>query len=186
MDKLLCNKCGSENRTNSKYCSQCGFELPRTNLLNEVVHSSDAKKEGRNKKNQLLGSVVGIVITGLTYFAVQQIFFKAPSFDKMMMMEASEFNKTCPIMIDQLTRLDNAIAMPNKTFQYNYTLIGIDKSQVIIDTLKKYLEPGILNNVKTNPDLEKQREHNTTMVYYYKDEHGEFVHKYIVTPDMYE
>jgi ribosomal protein L40E len=186
MDKLHCNNCGGENKINAKYCSQCGYEIPRPDKGSEERNPSGAKKEAGNKKKQLLGSIVGMVAFALAYFAVQQRFFKPPSYDKIMMLEASELNKTCPIMVDQFTRLDNAVALPNKTFQYNYTLIGIDKSQLNPDTLKKYMEPGILNNIKTNPDLKMQREHKTTMIYYYKDEKGVFVHKFIITPDMYK
>ncbi len=34
---------------------------------------------------------------------------------------ASEINKSCPMMIDKETQFDNALAMPGKVFQYNYT-----------------------------------------------------------------
>ena len=89
-------------------------------------------------------------------------------------------------MIDQYTRLDNTVAFPNKSFQYNYTLINMDKSEVNLDTVKKYIEPGIINNVKTNPDLKIYRENNTTMIYNYRDKNGVFVLKIAVTPEMYK
>lgn len=141
--------------------------------------------ETKDKKKKTIGMVVGIIAFGLSYFAVQQIFFKPPSFDKVMMQAASELNKTCPIMVDEYTRLDNAVALPDNIFQYNYTLVNITKEEVNLDTVKKYIEPGIINNVKTNPDLKIYRDKKTTMSYYYKDKNGEFVHKFSVTPDQY-
>jgi hypothetical protein len=185
MDKIYCNKCGAENKANAKYCFQCGYELPKTAPVKEEYGLIETKQRSfMNKK--IMGGVLGVVLAALSSFAVQQIFFRVPSYDKIMMKEASELNKSCPVMVDKITRLDNAVALPNKTFQYNYTLIGIDQSQLSVDTLKKYLEPQILNNVRTNPDMKKQRENKVTLVYYYKDEKGQFIHKYVVTPDMYK
>jgi hypothetical protein len=88
-------------------------------------------------------------------------------------------------MVDQDTRLDNAVALPGNVFQYNYTLVNLEKSEVNIDTVKKYIEPGIINNVKTSPDLKAYRDNKVTMAYYYKDKNGVFVLKISVTPDMY-
>lgn len=141
--------------------------------------------EDQNKRKITIGTVVGIITFGLAYFGVQQVFFKEATFDKAMMEAASELNKTCPIMVDQHTRLDNAAALPNNIFQYNYTLINLNKSEVNIDTVKKYIEPGLINNVKTNPDLKVYRDNKVTMAYNYRDKNGIFVLKINVTPDLY-
>src|SRR5688572_1527845 len=117
-----------------------------------------------NKLKKTFGVIVGVITFGLAYFGAQQM-FKAPSFDKAMMEAASELNKTCPIMVDQDTRLDNAVALPGNIFQYNYTLVNYEKSELNIDTVKKYIEPGLINSVKTNPDLE--RKNKVTMAYNY-------------------
>ena len=137
-----------------------------------------------NKLKKTFGVIVGVITFGLAYFGAQQM-FKAPSFDKAMMEAASELNKTCPIMVDQDTRLDNAVALPGNIFQYNYTLVNYEKSEVNIDTVKKYIEPGLINSVKTNPDLEIQRMNKVTMAYNYRDKNGVFVLKISVTPDLY-
>jgi hypothetical protein len=187
MMTITCNNCQTDNLDNSKYCKSCGYELPKND-----THNVDEKVgvEVENKKNtmskKILGTIIGVLVFFLTYYAVQYFFFQPPSFDKAMMSAASELNKTCPIMIDQYTRLDNAMALPNNSFQYNYTLINIDKSEVNLDTVKKYIEPNIINNVKTNPDLKIYRENKTTMIYNYRDKNGVFVVKIAVTPEMYK
>ena len=38
---------------------------------------------------------------------------------------SDEINKTCPKMIDKETRLDNSVALSNRTIQYNYTLLNL-------------------------------------------------------------
>ena len=103
-----------------------------------------------------------------------------------MVEVASEINKSCPMMIDQVTRLDNAIALPGNSIQYNYTLINIEAADISADSLKKYMEPGIINGIKTNPDLKIYRDKKTTMVYNYRDKNGVFLMRFSVTPEMYE
>ena len=138
-----------------------------------------------NKRKVAIGAIFGILFFGISYFGVQQIFFKAPTFDKVMMQNASELNKNCPIMIDKYTKLDNVIALPNNTFQYNYTLVDIIKAEVNSDTIRKYIEPGIMNYVKTNPEMKIFRDNKTTINYYYKDKNGVFVLNITVTPEIY-
>ena len=63
---------------------------------------------------------------------VQQFAFDKPTFDKVMMESASELNKSCLVMVDKDTRLDNVIALPDNIFQYNYTLVNIEKKTLDI------------------------------------------------------
>lgn len=138
-----------------------------------------------NKKidfKSLAGISVGIVVMVL----VQQFFFKSPSFDKQMMQVAGELNKTCPIMVDAETRLDNTVALPDKIFTYNYTLINQVKDSINVEELKKYLTPIITNNMKTNPIMKFYRDNKITMSYYYKDKQGVFLLSIDVTPVQYQ
>jgi len=142
-------------------------------------------KELSNKQNRIK-TIIGVAV-GVTVMILIQLFvFKTESFDKQMMKAASEINKMCPIMVDKETRLDNAIALPNNVFQYNYTLINIEKDNINISELKEYLKPNILNTIKTNPDLKSFREHKTTMSYNYKDKNNVFLFKLSFTPEQYK
>ena len=108
-----------------------------------------------------------------------------PSFDTILAAAASEVNKSCPMMVDKETRLDNAVSFPGPTFQYNYTLVNYVKDSINADQLQKALQPGILNNVKSNPDLKIYRDHKVTMVYAYNDKNKVFITKINITPEMY-
>jgi hypothetical protein len=186
MEKVTCTNCGAENRSTNKYCTDCGFELPK--IKTEEISNSvqQPTKQSKEKKKKILTTVVYFVFFFGAYFTVQQIFFKPPSIDKLLMKTASEINKSCPFMVDQFTRLDNAMAMSDNSFQYTYTIVNLDKSQVNLDTAKKYIFPVLLNNLKTSPDMKFARDNNLTMIYYYRDPKGVFVVKYTVTPDMYK
>ena len=186
MERINCPNCSADNLANSKYCSRCGQTLPTITIQSppDNIIQPTIVAQGKNKKSLI--SIAGIIVFGLSYFAVQHFFFKPASFDKAMMAAASELNKTCPIMVDQETRLDNAVALPDNAFQYNYTLVNMENTEVNPDTLKKYIEPGIINNVKTSPDLKIYRDNKTTMLYNYRDKNGVFILKLSVTPEMYQ
>ncbi|MFT5337058.1 MAG: hypothetical protein ACI9YL_001060 [Luteibaculaceae bacterium] len=145
------------------------------------------KNRTNNKmdKKKVLGMLVGAAAFLIAYFAVQQVFFKPPTFDKQMMQIASELNKSCPMMVDAATQLDNAIALPENTFQYNYTLVSMEIETVDISELKNYLEPIILNTIKTNPDLKIFRDNEVIMAYNYKDRSGKHLFKLSFKPGNY-
>jgi len=177
-----CDKCGCERNTaNAKYCCECGYELPKP-MIEEVIVSEPVKKIDTKK---LIGIIVGAITFFIAYFLVQQLFFNTSSFDRALMEAASEINKSCPIMMDSETRLDNTITLPPKIFQYNYTLVNYSKET--IDTLyfKNYLEPTIKNFVRTNPDMKFQRDNKVTISYYYKDKEGNYLFTIFVTPEDY-
>jgi hypothetical protein len=185
MEKVNCSNCGADNSTKARYCSNCGYELPK--ITNDFI-SSDVQQERllkpRNNKNYI-GIVVGVAFFAIAYFGTQKLFFNSGSIDKEMMNVANEINKSCPMMIDSETRLDNTVAMPDKVFQYNYTLVNLDKSQVDTVSAKKYLETNIVNQVKTNPQMKYQRDHQWILNYLYKDKNGIYLLMINVTPDKY-
>ncbi len=137
-------------------------------------------------KKKVIGMITGATAFLIAYFAVQQVFFKSPTFDKQMMQIASELNKSCPIMVDAETQLDNAVALPDNIFQYNYTLVSMERVTVEISELENYLQPIILNNIKTNPDLKTFRDNDVIMAYNYKDKNGEHLFKLTFKPENYK
>ncbi len=141
------------------------------------------EKSKNNKKtiNTIIGLAVGLIVA----FLVKQFVFAPPSFDKVMMQAASTINESCPIMVDQDTRLDNAIALPDNILQYNYTLVNWIKDSIDLKAFEDYMRPMILNNVKTNPDLKIYRDNKTTMAYNYTDMNGEFIIKISISADQY-
>ncbi len=89
-------------------------------------------------------------------------------------------------MIDQETQLDNTIALPDNSFQYNLTLINMEKADVDIKALEENIKPGILNSVRTNPDMKMMRDQDVTLMYDYKDKNKDYLFKLTITPDQYK
>jgi len=136
--------------------------------------------------NNLLKKTVGILaIFGLVYI-VYFLFVRKASFDDNLKEIALELNKTCPKMIDKETRLDNALAIKGNIFQYNYTLLNILKDSMDIELYKASVEPSIVNNVITNPDLETFRKNKITLIYNFKDEQNNHITRIIVGPKKYK
>jgi mannitol-specific phosphotransferase system IIBC component len=137
------------------------------------------------KKKFNIQVIVGIITTAIVSIIVQQYFFKTPSYDEAIKKAATEINKTCPLMVDTETRLDSVEAF-GRTLQYNYTLVNMEKVSVDTTDLKNFLEPTILNNIKTSPELKYYRDCNATLAYLYLDKNKQRMLKISITPDRYK
>ena len=51
--------------------------------------------------------------------------------------------------------------------------------------LARYLKPRIRSNVRVNPEMKVQRDHQVTMVFHYRDRNGDFVTRIELAPDEY-
>jgi hypothetical protein len=135
-----------------------------------------------NKKLMIFGA---ILLCALLFVAVHVLFFKYSSPDKDVLKFTKEMNKHCPTMIDLETRLDQVNALADNTLHFNYTLIYRDKDSLAIDNLKTFMEPVILNKIKTSPALSKYLDKNLTWIYSYNDKNGDFIFKITYTPDKF-
>lgn len=210
---LRCNTCGHHNEIKTEhltFCSNCKKKLDNnffdwhqrnsnksyhdfkqsvcTPDRQPVIENIQPKFKVSKTLKILFGAILGVAFYfSLKYYTEESIvrYIQSITYDTVMMTAASEINKSCPIMIDSETRLDNAISLPNNVFQYNYTLINMLKKNIDIKSIKNQLEPSVINFVKTNPDMEIQRNNKTTINYYYKDKSGVYLFTISVSPDKY-
>ena len=138
-----------------------------------------------NNKN-IIGMIFGAAAFLIVYLAVQQVFFKPISFENQIREMANELNKSCPIMVDSETQLNNAMVLNDNTFEYNYTLVNMGRAELDIEALESYLQPIILNNIKTSPDLKIFRDNEITMAYNYKDKNGEQLFRIVFEAENYK
>jgi hypothetical protein len=207
---LKCNKCGHLNPVKTEYmtfCSFCSKKLDNNYFdwikvnpdktfddFKQIICTSelsDTPKSLSKSKTKSLKYWIGFALVAILA-AIGQLggekitgFLRKPLFDKEMMAYASELNKSCPVMIDNATRFDNAMALPGNIFQYNYTLVSMVKDSLNIEKLKNYIEPTIINFVKSNPDMKTVRDHRSTLNYYYKDRTGIYLFTVTVKPEQY-
>ena len=109
--------------------------------------------------------------------------------DEELRNMANEINAQCPMTIDQDTRLDNAIALQGKTFQYNYTLVNYAKSALTaeqIQSIEDAMRPSILNILKSSSQLKELRDNNVTFKYLYRSNDGYELMILTFTPSDYK
>jgi len=185
MEKIQCDKCGADNFNSSKYCSSCGYELPKT-IVTDTPQEKPAKAKKKMTMAQIVGIIVGVATASLASMFVQKCVFPKPDIDKVMVETVNTINKTFPMMIDADTRIDNAMALPNKTILYNYSLVNYENGMIDTVMTKNTLEPNIINNIKTSPEMKYHRDNNVTFQYRYKDKNGNYMFSIIVTPEQYK
>ncbi len=184
MDTKACEHCGKANPASYKYCSECGYELPKAAITQ--VEEPKAEKGKWNNKNKVV-LLVSFAVAFILFFYVGQHFATQYfSIDKNMLKMASALNESCPVMVDSETRLDNTMAMKDKVFTYYYTLVNIDKNEVDPAQMKATIQPRIINIVSTNPDMQAMRDLGVTFKYSYKDKNGVFLFEISVGPDQYQ
>ncbi|HET8855695.1 MAG TPA: hypothetical protein VFM60_07210 [Salinimicrobium sp.] len=142
---------------------------------------------GKKRIAQLgIGTVIFAVTFVISYFAVQFLFFDNGNPAAKMKEAAADINANSPQLVDQFTRLDSVTAVADKSFRYHYTLFQYSKEEINLDTVNKYVRPGIIERVKTHPEMEFFRENEIIVSYLYYDKNGELVTSINVTPDMYK
>ncbi|UJP65517.1 hypothetical protein [Mongoliitalea daihaiensis] len=140
----------------------------------------------KSPKPRVITIAAYAVAFAISFFLVQYFFFQESSGDNYLQQAATEVNKSCPMMVDQETRLDGAEALPGNVFQYNYTLINMVAEGVNIEGIKEILEPQITRQVVKNEQLQVFRDKEVTMAYRYHDKTGAFLFDIQVGPDKYQ
>lgn len=186
----ICKNCEAENSIEARYCSKCGYQLPEISITDNSKNFASkeikSKPEKENKKKILISVVVTVIAFFIAFFSVQYFMSSNSKIDKQFTEIASEINKNCPILVDRDTQLNNVITLPNKTIQYNYTLINYTRADINIEEAKKFVFDNSLNTIINSPEMEYLRSKDAIFYYSYKDKNGEFLFKVKVKPEDYK
>lgn len=143
--------------------------------------SPSNKKSGKH-----ISIFLGTIVIVLLIWGTWQIFFQNTSMDRVLEETAFELNRLCPTLIDSDTRLESVAALPPRTLQFHYTLINVEKDNVDSTAFKKYIEPILIEDTKTNPKMKFQRKRSITVNYVYKDKDGKYICAISMSPDKYK
>jgi hypothetical protein len=97
---------------------------------------------------------------------------------------STDLNKTLPIQVDSVLKLESTVAIPAATFRYNYTL-RFDTVTYDIREFQKSLTITTVNTVKTSPDAAHFRKMFATIEYNYSDTLGNYLFRIVVKPGDY-
>jgi len=96
--------------------------------------------------------------------------------DKILKATSDKMNKTmAPMFIDEETRWDSTIPLPNGKLMYLFTLPNYSKnelSDVEIEEVKQSMFLTIKNGWKTDPKHNWFRENKIVLKYKYRDKNG--------------
>ncbi len=109
-----------------------------------------------------------------------------PSLQDKMKEVVENTNKNCPLPVDQETRLDKMAVTGEKTLQYYYTLLNVDKNSVDINAYKGPIVNQLVNAVKSNPELRYFRDNDLTFIFTYKDLSGAVLFETTISPEFYK
>ncbi|HTK82392.1 MAG TPA: hypothetical protein VL633_08890 [Bacteroidota bacterium] len=139
------------------------------------------------RKNIAMIAVVAVVAAALGIYIVNSFMTNRSegSMDDNLARFAAEANKNLPVMVDKETRLDATEFGGNKRFIYSYTLVNYSKSDVDTSLFRKSMQPTLISNYKTNPQMQTLRDENVILHYQYKDKQGEFLVELVVSPAMF-
>jgi hypothetical protein len=84
-------------------------------------------------------------------------------------------NKKCPMMVDDITRLDCVKSYEPKTIEYKYTLLAAkcDYTEEQITSIKNNMEKSLIDNVKNKSVMVILTDNDVTFIYSYKDKFGD-------------
>lgn len=162
------------------------IEKPKDTVTHATapVTPTPAEKKKSSKK-QVIGIIAGAIVAIVLVFIIKFLLFGGSVEDQMN--KASEtINKSCPVMVDQETRLDGTEVLPGKVFQYNYTLVNMSAEEIDGEMVKSQVEPALLNEARNNPVLKYNRDNDITMQYQYRDKSGKTICTITITPEQYK
>ncbi len=88
-------------------------------------------------------------------------------------------------MIDKEIRFDSGQVLPNKVFQYNYTVVNYDKTELNVKGLRRDVEPVLKERIKTSPEMQILKDNKATIQYKYNDKKGETLFIISFQPEQY-
>ena len=143
-------------------------------------------------RKKYLPLILGVGVFVIGFFATQYFLSSSEeakiATEKALVNAATEINKQCPMMVDENTRLQSVMTLPNNTLQFSYILVNVVLIDVSddLESMKETLKSGHITDLKNNQDLEVFRKNKTTMVYYYYDRDGNSILEITITPDLYQ
>jgi hypothetical protein len=96
---------------------------------------------------------------------------------------STDVNKSCPLRVDSIIKLENTVAIPSSTFRYNYTL-DYDTAKYDIHEFEKSMRLTTLNSIRTSPDAKTLKDIFATIECNYSDTLGNFLFRIVIKPEI--
>ena len=101
---------------------------------------------------------------------------------KAIAQAAESLHRTCPVLLDAETRQDAVEAKTDRRVVFHRTLIHADVRDIDVASFKDRLRPGLVNHVRTHPEMQVFRDHRVAVVYVYQDKAAQEAFRVVVIP----
>lgn len=130
--------------------------------------------------------ILGIIIFAFITTVLKIAFNKLPTtLNDDMIRVANDINLHTPIIIDSTTRFDRVNVLPGDVFQYNYTLLTLELSQIDTILLKTSGRQSMIEQLKRDPKISTFRDNHIVVQSIYVDKNGKYVATVSISPTEY-
>jgi hypothetical protein len=130
--------------------------------------------------------IFGIIIFAFISAVLKMAFYKPnTTLSQDMVKAANEINSHAPIIVDSTTRLDNVNALPGHVFQYNYSLVTLEQSQIDTVLLQTIGRQSMIEYMKHEPKAAFFRDNDIIVKAKYVDKNGSYIGTISVNPGEY-
>jgi hypothetical protein len=126
----------------------------------------------------IIGAVAGV--TTMTWLGGAR---GTASIDAELVKVCDTINRTLPMMVDQMTRLDVTMALPGRVMFYKYTLLG-ERPVPDAGEFEQAFRPKLVNQYQTSTEMAALRKANVKLVYAYFDEQSRELTRIEITPEV--
>jgi hypothetical protein len=84
---------------------------------------------------------------------------------------------------------DNVSALPERKFQYNFTITNLlkaDADTTLIRSFIRHNKPVLTKAVRSDSTMIFFRQQKVTLIYIYRDKHGDYLYNITVKPEDYQ
>lgn len=120
----------------------------------------------------LLAITIAIGVVGGLYGAMAYLHEQNSELERQLTQMAEEGNAELPTMVDTQTRLDSMSAESDNRFEYTYTLVNLQTSQIDRETLERNITPQLKKLICTESGTEVFRSNGVDVVYTYHGNDG--------------
>ena len=131
--------------------------------------------------------IMVLLVVFLAVIAIQKMLNNPAESQKRMLKVVESIKQTCPVIIDDETRLDSITLVSGYAeIVFYHTLLYMVNDTSIIAEFEERMNPLIIENTRNNPDLRIFRINNMVISNGYMDKNGEFMCKISVSPEVYK
>ncbi|MDP4193842.1 MAG: hypothetical protein Q8940_02255 [Bacteroidota bacterium] len=160
---------------------------PNINILSKTKDVKPSKgKSSISKYFTIFCVVVGSSLGPYLFKYSDNLFGGNNKVDPEVMQLASSMNKSLPIMVDAVTRLDNVMPLPGKKIIYNYTLVSFSRKDFDTTLAQSQIRPRVINLYKISPDFKPFRDYGMNVICTYRYMDGTYAMQMKINAEDYK